>query len=161
MSELKEFDDLVDPDEDSYETQPKLVKHLEKLYNLKFELDAAATDKNTICDYYLFNALYQEWILHPLSNKRVDVWCNPPHSLNEEFVRRAHAMWIKYNINICVLIPQNTCSAGYYHELIESETRCFVENHPLLKRPTFLKNGRKTKHGSRNAYQVIIFRKKS
>ena len=159
MSELKEFDDQVDPDEDSYETKPSLVKHLEKQYNLDFKLDASATEKNTKCEFFLDNALYQEWLLGPIANTTVDVWLNPPHSLNEEFIRRAHAQWKKHNINICVIIPQNTCSAGYYHELIENETRCFVENHPLLKRPTFLKNGRKTKYGSRNAYQVIIFRK--
>lgn len=150
---LKAFDDLEEPDEDSYETDPKLIKRMEENYNLYFQLDAAAKNYNKKCPDYLHNALYQDWT-------RGDVWCNPPHSLNEEFIKRADAQHKKYNINICMIVPTNCQSMGTWHKLIESETKIITENHPLLKRPSFFKRGRKTKFSSRNAYRVIVWRKK-
>jgi len=152
-SGLKSFDDIPEPDEDSYETDPELIKRLSKQYDLSFELDAAATHSNKQCDNYLSDALHEDWI-------KGDVWCNPPHSLNEEFIKRADSQHKKYNINICMIVPTNCQSMGTWHQLIESETKLFTENHPILKRPKFFKNGRKTKHPSRNAYRVIVWRKK-
>ena len=161
-TELKKFDDIIDPDEDSYETPPKLVARMAKNYGLDFKLDCAATDKNKVCDDYLEDALHKEWVLYAGKNivVLVDNWCNPPHSLTEKFVRRANAQHNKWNINICMIVPTNCQSAGFWHELIENETKCFVENHPIKGRPRFLKNGRKTKFGSRNAYRAIVWRKK-
>lgn len=151
---LEEFDKTKEPDEDSYETNPKLIEFFEAVYDLDFWLDAAATAENTICPNWLNDALHQEW-----DCEGHDVWCNPPHSLNEEFVRRADLQHKKYNINICMLIPANTISTDYYKELIEDYQQVFVENHPVQPRPAFLKDGKKTKFGSRNAYQVIIWRR--
>jgi len=155
---LEKFDPVSEPDEDSYETPPKLVERMAKNYGFNFQLDAAATQNNKICDFYLRDALHQEWIMGALY---LDVWCNPPHSLTEEFVRRADAQYKKHNINICMIVPTNCQSADFWQELIENETECFIENHPIAKRPHFLKNGRKTKFPSRNAYRSIIWRKKS
>ncbi len=162
-TELKKFDDITDPDEDSYETPPKLVVRMAKNYGLDFKLDCAATEKNKVCDDYLEDALHKEWVLYAGKNivVLVDDWCNPPHSLTEEFVRRANAQHKKWNINICMIVPTNCQSAGFWHELIENETECFVENHPVKGRPHFLKKGRKTKFGSRNAYRAIVWRKKA
>ena len=160
---LRSFDDLEEPDEDSYETDPKLITRMEKNYNLYFELDAAAKDYNTQCPSFLTDALHEEWIINsPNISYQVkkDVWCNPPHSLNEEFIMRADAQHKKYNINICMVIPTNCQSMPTWHKLIESETKIITENHPLLKRPSFFKRGRKTKFSSRNAYRVIVWRKK-
>jgi len=154
---LRSFDNLDELDEDSYETDPQLIERMQIRYNLKFELDAASKDYNKKYDEFLDNALFQEWITK--KGKNVDVWCNPPHSLNEEFIKRADAQHKKYNINICMIIPTNCQSMGTWHELIESELEIFTENHPLLRRPQFFKRGRKTKHTSRNAYRVIIWRK--
>ncbi len=161
MPELKPFDDTPEPDEDSYETPPDLLVRLAQNYSLEFHLDAAANEKNKVCGDYLNDALHSEWVL--LFGKDpviVDVWCNPPHSLTEEFVRRADAQHQKWNMNICMITPTNCQSASFWQELIENEIECFVENHPIAKRPHFLKNGKKTRHPSRNAYRVIIWRKK-
>lgn len=161
-TELKEFDPDLEPDEDSYETPPKLLERMAKLTGFKFELDAAATKENKVCKNFLSDALHQEWAIFYMQMLYfVAVWCNPPHSLTEEFVRRACTQYKKHNINICMIVPTNCQSAKFWHELIENETECFVENHPIRSRPHFLKNGRKTKHGSRNAYRVIIWRKTS
>lgn len=162
MEELKKFDPAVDPDEDSYETPLKLMGHMAKNYGLKFELDCAAVKENRVCIEYLDDALHQEWVIKVGKDVvLVDDWCNPPHSLTEEFVRRANAQHKKWNINICMIVPTNCQSAKFWQELIENEKFCYIENHPIAGRPHFLKNGRKTKFGSRNAYRVIIWRKTS
>lgn len=158
MSELKLFDDVVEPDEDSYETDPKLIERLQKQYGLNFGLDAAATEENSQCKQYLHDALHQEW--SGVAYKP-DVWCNPPHSLNEEFIKRADTQHKEHNINICMIVPTNCQSMPTWHKLIENETEVITENHPILKRPNFFKLGRKTKHPSRNAYRVIIWRKQN
>ena len=121
MNGLKEIDDRVEPDEDSYETDPKLIYKFEKQYGLAFELDAAATEKNAKCDWFLNDALHQEWTRD--GGYKVDVWCNPPHSLNEEFIKRADAQHKKHNINICMIVPTNCQSMPTWHKLIESETK--------------------------------------
>jgi phage N-6-adenine-methyltransferase len=157
MSELKLIDDRSEPDEDSYETPPHLYSTLCSTYGVRPQLDAAAKDYNTKCLNYLTDALHQEWTVN---GRVVDVWCNPPHSLNEEFVRRADAQHKKHGITILMIIPTNCQSAQFWHEVIENESEIFVENHPVLGRPRFRKLGRKTKEISRNAYRVVIWRKK-
>lgn len=161
MSGLNLFDANFHPDEDSYETPKELVRRLEKNYGLKFELDAAANFDNKICEHFLNNAMFQEWVIkHSISFSVVDVWCNPPHSMNEEFIKRAYTQHRRYGMNICMIIPANVTGTTMYHRLIENETECFVENHPVKGRPIFLKNGRKTKYPSRNSYRSIVWRKK-
>lgn len=162
IEEFRMVDDLEEPDEDSYETACSLVSRMETNYNLRFELDAAAKDYNTKCPHYLTDALHQEWVItNPVTAeiRKVDVWLNGPHSLNEQFIKRADAQHKKHNINICMIVPTNCQSMPTWHRLIENETKVITENHPLLKRPVFYKRGRKTKHSSRNAYRVIIWRK--
>lgn len=155
---LKTVDDRQEPDEDSYETENKLIRHFEKIYDLNFQFDASAQDYNTKCKYYTNDALHDEWY-DPIFGSW-DVWLNGSHSMTEELIKRADVQHKKYNINICMLLPANVQSTGTWHKLIENETETFVENHPVLRRPTFFKNGRKTKHSSRNAYRVIIWRKR-
>lgn len=155
MSELKLIDDRTEPDEDSYETPPSLYSRLCAEYGVRPQLDTAAKDYNTKCLNYLTDALHQEWTIN---GRPVDVWCNPPHSMNEQFVRRADQQHKKHHCTILMIIPTNCQSAQFWHEIIENESQCFVENHPVLGRPRFLKHGRKTKDASRNAYRVIIWR---
>ena len=159
------FKSYIDTWEDrgfEYKYNFRLFKRMEKNYNLQFELDAAAKDYNTKCFRFLDDALHQEWHnfkADGIEKDFVDVWCNHPHSLNEEFIKRADSQHKEYNINICMIIPTNCQSMPTWHNLIESETELITENHPILKRPRFFKNGKKTKHPSRNAYRVIIWRK--
>ena len=151
--ELKAYDIEDQPDEDSYETPDDLYKRLESQYGMFFQLDAAATLENKKCESYIPNAMFNGW------GFGVDVWCNPPHSMNEEFIRRADAQHKKHNINIVMIIPANVIGTKAWHELIENETITITENHPLKGRPNFLKLGRKTKHPSRNSYVIIVWRK--
>lgn len=154
---LKLIDDRQEPDQDSFETPPSLYSRLCAEYGVRPQLDAAAKSYNSKCLNFLDDALHQEWTI---GSNIVDVWCNPPHSMNELFVRRADQQHKKYGMTILMIIPTNCQSAQFWHELIEDEKTIKVENHPILGRPRFLKLGRKTKDISRNAYRVIIWRNK-
>lgn len=58
-------------------------------------------------------------------------------------------------MNIMMIIPTNTMSSGYWHNYIEK----FAEYHPIKGRIRFLVDGKPSKHTSRNAYCVVIWRK--
>lgn len=160
MQEFKMRQSIVD---DEFWTPIELYDKLCKLYKITPELDAAANNENSKCEgNYLTNALFEEWILNTTQNiQPVDVWCNPPHSLTEEFIRRADSQHKKYNINIMMIVPTNVESSQVWTDIIEDDYNDKVENHRVYKRPRFLKHGfKKTKFSSRNAYRVIIWRKK-
>ena len=159
MKQMKMQQSIVD---DDFWTPLDLYERLCKLYNIKPELDVAASQQNTKCDNFLTNALFEEWytLVGGGHNIRlVDVWCNPPHSLTEEFIRRADSQHKKYNINIMMIVPSNTESTKVWSELIENDHYDLVENHRVEGRPRFLQHGNtKTKFSSRNAYRVLIWR---
>lgn len=146
--------------DDEFWTQIKDYERFCNNYKIKPELDAAANAQNSKCgENFLTNALFEEWTLK--DGTVVDVWCNPPHSMTPEFIRRADNQHKKYNMNILMIIPTNTESSEVFHEVIEDEFVCKVENHPIRKRLRFLKHGfKKTKFSSRNAYRAIIWRAK-
>lgn len=157
IQQMKMQQSIVD---DEFWTQIELKERLCKNYKINPKLDAAANEQNKKCDEFLDNALFQEWTLK--DGTVVDVWCNPPHSMTEEFIRRADAQYRKYNMNILMIFPTNVESSIAFHEIIEDELTVKVENHPIFKRPRFLKHGfKKTKFSSRNAYRAIIWRSKN
>jgi phage N-6-adenine-methyltransferase len=146
--------------DDDFWTPLELYERLCKLYDIHPKLDVAASSKNTKCEAWLENAMFEEWII-PLPNGLFvsEVWCNPPHSMTEEFIRRADSQHKKYNINIMMIVPSNTESTKVWSELIENDYEDLVENHRVEGRPRFLQHGNtKTKFSSRNAYRVLIWR---
>jgi hypothetical protein len=54
-----------------------------------------------------------------------------------------------------MILPTNTMSSKYWHECIEGIT----EYHPIKGRIRFLVDGKPSKHMSRNAYCVVIWRR--
>lgn len=153
MSELKEFDDGIF-DEDEYETPKKLYEELCTKYNIQPSLDVAANQENKKC-YEWFGPDLRKDSLKINWNYNRDVWCNPPHSKTEQFVRKAHKEWQEGNINIIMIIPTNTMSSRFWHECIEG----IAEYHAVEGRPRFLKNGRPSIFNSRNAYVCVLWRK--
>jgi len=136
-----------------WETPDSLFASLAKQYGVAPELDAASTVANCKCKEGLYDALEAEWI--STSGKKVDVWCNPPHSINGAFVKKAYEQWKKYNINIMMILPANAVSSNYWHQYIEGT----AEYHPIKNRIRFLINGQPSEYPSRNAYFVVIFRR--
>jgi len=158
IQQMKMRQSIVD---DEFWTKIEDYERLCKIYCLNPELDVAANKENTKCKNWIdkeSNALFTEWTSFGCV---VDVWCNPPHSMTEEFIRRADSQHKKYNMNIMMIVPSNTESTKVWSELIEDDYADLVENHRIEGRPRFLKHGfKKTKFSSRNAYRVIIWRKK-
>lgn len=148
MSELKQFDDTQFED-DEYETPYFLFDFLKKKYKVYPTLDVAANDRNKKCERYLTDGLHSEWLK--------DSWCNPPHSMTEQFVRKAHEEWAKHNINIMMIIPTNTMSSKFWHHCIEG----IAEYHAVEGRVRFLRYGRPARFNSRNAYVCVIWRKRN
>jgi len=152
MSELKEFDDTVH-DEDEYETPDILYYGLCFKYKISPKLDVAANRENSKTQDFMDDALdiEREWYCHGY-----DVWCNPPHTKTEQFVKRADQQWRDWNINIMMIVPANAICAHYFDDIF---VEYHAEYHRIPGRPTFLQNGKPTKYPSRNSYFVVIWRK--
>ena len=150
MSELEEFDE-TETDEDEWTTPWKDFLFLCGYHNLNPKLDVCADGVNSKChDYYSKgdNALFSNWW--------VDVWCNPPHSLTNEFVKKAQSEWTKQNINILMIVPANAIGAHYFDKIFD--TKC-AKYYRYSGRINFTQHGIK-KSASRNGYFSVVWRKR-
>jgi len=136
--------------DDEWETPKELYDELCEKYGIHPTLDACATTDNRKCATYFTeedDGLRQHW--------EFDTWCNPPHTMTGDFVRKAHNEWLINNINIMILVPANTVSTIWWHECVEGMT----EYHAIKGRIRFIKDGKPSKFVSRNSYILIIYRK--
>jgi phage N-6-adenine-methyltransferase len=143
-------------EDDEWETPKELYKHLCEKYKIYPKLDVCANYKNTKCyDWFCTPyGLTEKW-LSKSPVEKVDVWCNPPHSKNKEFVKQAYDQWVKHNITIMMILPANALCTNYATNWIEP----FAEYHPINRSYCkFLKNGQEL-DSSRNGYFVVIWRK--
>lgn len=135
---------------DEYETPRELFKELCSTHNIVPKIDVCANANNKKCrDFFGVNVdgLRCEW--------SVDVWCNPPHSMTGDFVKKAYEQWKEHNVNIMMIIPANTCSSKYWHKYIEGNAKYYA----VKGRIRFLHEGKPSQFMSRNAYMCIVFRK--
>jgi phage N-6-adenine-methyltransferase len=91
---------------DQWRTPKELFDVLDAEF--QFDLDAAASEANTLCDKYITaeqDSLKVEWGTDPSIRS---VWCNPPYTLIGPFVARAYEQSQKYHMNTVVLIPAYT-----------------------------------------------------
>lgn len=142
---------------DEYETPKELFDNLCYQYRISPRLDVCANDLNSKCHWHIPKALDGLTLSWKTTDGYVDVWCNPPHSKNEEFVRKAYDQWMKNNMNIIMILPANTCSSLYWHQCIQGN----AEIHPIKGRIRFLVNGKPSEFPSRNAYICVIWRKRN
>jgi len=141
-------------DEDSFETPSWIYEELKEKYQIHPQLDVAATGENSLCFEFLHDAIHQEWIVSYL--KDVDVWCNPPHSKIEQFVKKADEQWGKYGMNIMMLIPANAVCAHYFDKIFLQERATYYR---ISGRIRFGEEGYASRFPSRNSYFVVIWRK--
>lgn len=144
--------------DDEFWTPKSLYDDLCKKYSVLPLIDVAANADNSKCRFHLYDALHQEWVLDDDENKikteyYCDIWCNPPHTKTEEFIRRAESQHLKHGITIMMIVPANVLSTKVWHQLIENKR----EYHAIEGRPKFLKHGVPSKFPSRNAYVVILW----
>jgi len=141
---------------DEWETPQELYDHLCEKYDIHPLIDATANVDNTKCQYFVGDALHSRWTLGDYYPEIVDVWCNPPHSKNEEFVKRAYAQWVEHDITIMMILPANALCTNYAENWIAP----YAEYHPINRKfCKFLLDGKK-KDSSRNGYFVVIWRKR-
>ena len=146
-------------DSDEWETPKELYESLCYKYGIFPTVDICADEKNKKCNLWKEDSLEIPWGLYSFEDGFgvvADIWCNPPHSKTEDFVRKACKEWIKHNINIMMIIPANSICTKYGEECIEPH----AEYHPIFFRPKFLRYG-ELKDPSRNSYFVVIWRKRN
>ena len=149
-SELEEFDDTED-NQDEWETPSHVFEYLCAYHNLKPTLDVCADYKNHKCvDYFPKdqNGLLKNWYK--------DVWCNPPHSLTKEFVRKAQGEWEKNNINILMIVPANAIGAHYFDFIFDTGCAKYYRYSGRIK---FTQHGLE-KSSSRNGYFSVVWKKR-
>ena len=143
-------------------TPDQLYNNLCKQFDIHPQLDAAANSKNTKCQYYLNDALNQEWVLGDREPEIVDVWWNPPGNMVQPFVNRSMDQWLKYNMNQLGLIPVNTITNVGFESIWRLHNN---QGNPLIYplfgiRPRFLLAGKEQEFASRNGYIILVFRKR-
>jgi len=139
---------------DEWETPSETYHHLCEIYRVNPQVDVACTTLNCKCSegYYAdqnIDGLTIDWTK--------TVWCNPPHSETEKWVRKAHEQWQNHNVTVMMTLPANSMSSRYWHDCIEGK----AEYHAVKGRLRFLKDGKPTSNLSRNAYVCVIWRQNS
>lgn len=148
---LREYDETILKEDDEYETPNVLFHWLCMKFKVRPILDVCATKENTKCDTYLSkreNALMRNWLM--------DSWCNPPHSLTEQFVLRANQQWMKYDIDILMIVPANAIGAHFFDDIFE---KGYAKYYRISGRPRFLQHGKPAPNSSRNGYFVVVWKR--
>lgn len=123
----------TNPAVDDRGTDPELFRKLDERFH--FTVDVAASPHNAKCSRYFTvdqNGLAQSW-----AGERV--WCNPPYSNIEPWVRKA---W-RENALIVMLLPANRTEQGWWQRWVEpcrKDGRLEVEF--LAGRPRFVNVGK-------------------
>lgn len=162
-------------------TPIRTFEKLCKLYKFKPELDAAADDENSLCDWLIdkkIDALKIHWIVK--GKKRTKVFLNPPNGDEKEKVvvmtrsgkaktitktKRLLALFIQtvyleftMGRQIMMIVPLNVQSSGAWWSFIQNPMErgedIFVR--PIEKRIAFLQKGKKST-SSINGYCVVLF----
>lgn len=167
MSQLHQRKRSKKSKSDEWWTPDPTYEDLCKEYNFHPVLDVASNGRNSKCQFYLKDALTQQWSLGDREPERnVDIWCNPPNSKLKFFFPRAYEQWNllkKYGTRVMMIVPANTMSSKAFWSAVETPRRNGVKvmYEPIFKRIPFLDNGKKPKFSARNAYIVVIWGKKS
>lgn len=148
--------------DDNYESPDFIIFDIESKSKLKISFDAAATEKNKICDDYYSkedNALEQSWLIFDGKGHKKVVYCNPPRSKNGKFARKAHDEWYNNNINIFLLLTWNDFGNKYGQGIIKlwKEDLIHIEN---LGKVVFNKKGKRSDWPSRLNYCWVWFKER-
>lgn len=101
-----------------WETPKNIFNLLNREFS--FELDAAATNENKLCDKFFTqneNALIQDW------SKYYSVWCNPPYGrLISKFVKKGYEESLKGS-TVVFLVPARTDTKWWFDYCSKGEIR--------------------------------------
>ena len=152
-------------------TEYVLYKFLTTKYYFYPNCDLAATEANSLCDYYYdeeLDALIQERWHFPRSKKRLIGWCNPPANKIGKFLLKVYEQFDTFSIPTMMIVPSNVEGTKAWWEAVEDPIdrgeRIFFK--AIKGRPKFLLHGKRTfdklgnELSSINAYKVVIFGRK-
>jgi len=115
-----------------WETPKYIFDYYNKIYN--FQLDAAATSKNALCNNYFTiedDGLNKDW------SQYKTVWCNPPYGrLIGKFVKKAYEESVKNNIIVALLIPSRT-DTKWWHEYCSKGNVNFIKGRLKFQNRSF------------------------
>lgn len=96
-----------DSKKDNWNTPWHAVKDAEALLGVRFALDACACDKATAKAKRFISpeqdSLKTEWDTGP-------VWCNPPFSQKQAFLKRARRQSREHGVIVCMMLPYEPCT---------------------------------------------------
>ena len=145
--------------DDYYETPPELLAELKEEFD--FDLDAAATDDNTVADSWFterVNALTMDWTAHGDT-----IFCNPPYSKEgqkDEFIRKASEA-AKRGSTVVMVIPAKVNTHAFHEYIWNKEKHCprdGVQIRFLEGRPVFYRKGKRAKGSGRNEIMIVVFK---
>jgi len=139
---------------DEYETPHTLYEDICNHFRIYPELDVCAEYGMNKC--FKFFSPAEDGLAH--NWKHWSVWCNPPHSKTKEFALHADKQWTENNINIMMLVPANAVCAHYFSDIFNKKHATY---HRVAGRIRFLVDGKPSPHPSRNAYFVVVWRKRN
>ena len=151
---------------DNFVTPWKLYHKWCDRFKIYPELDVAATHENKKCSECITakeNALTTDWILK--DGRIVPWWCNHPHTLHEEFIRKADQQVRKFGMIGMMLLPNNVEGSSSWHKVIEPSRFTFenpqgyIHLYPLQGTIRFIEGGKKSDFTSRNRYSIVIWHK--
>jgi phage N-6-adenine-methyltransferase len=96
----------VSTDKNEWCTPPELFKRLDEEFD--FDLDAAATNENTLCTYWFTKEMHTfdiDWSKHLLHVPNISIFLNPPYGRGviEAFVRKAYIESTQGATVVCLL----------------------------------------------------------
>lgn len=145
-------------------TQLQLFLSLTKKYRFYPNCDLAATNANSLCDYYydkkIDSLLVEKWTL-PIKKKLIG-WLNPPNDQIGPFMRKCYEQFRDFNIPTMMIVPSNVRGTKAWWFGIEDpkDRGEKVLSKPLKGRPKFLLRGKNSKYSSINSYEVVIWGRK-
>ena len=101
---------------DEWRTDPVLFHLLDTMF--LFNLDAAASKENTLCQRYFTqenSALDNRWgtIHYPTR-----AWCNPPFSVKAKFLEKGWEEWLRHDVKSCFLLPGDAMETGWWRNAV-------------------------------------------
>ncbi len=136
----------------SWLTPPEFIALIYPIVNGKFDLDPASNGKGRAANIKASRHYTEEMDGLSLPWLAKTIWCNPPYSLTEEFVKKAYQEHQSGNAGLIIMLIPARPEGGLWHRWIEGKANAFI----LRSRLRYYENGVK---GSATPFPsaIIVF----
>jgi site-specific DNA-methyltransferase (adenine-specific) len=121
----------------SWLTPPEFIELIYPIVNGKFDLDPASNGVGRQANIKADRHYTEDMDGLSLSWTAKTVWCNPPYSLTEEFVKKAHEEHQSGNAELIIMLIPARPEGGLWHRWIEGKANAFI----LRSRLRYYENG--------------------